>query len=109
MWRTLLLTGIHFGELLALRKSDLTYGPVRDESSDDGRPSTTKNKKTHYAPIPDSLRGELEDWNKAVEGELIFPNAIGFSRQFRYARFPKGRAGGAPHLSALPHNVRNSV
>lgn len=62
MWRILLLTGVRIGELLGLRKSDL--GPVGlrvDESSDDGRPSCTKNKKTRYAPIPDSLRSELEE------------------------------------------------
>ena len=46
-------------------------------SSDLGRPSTTKNKKTRYAPIPDSLHGELEDWIETVEGELIFPKANG--------------------------------
>jgi hypothetical protein len=34
-------------------------------------------KKTRYAPIPDFLRDELEDWNKTVEGELIFPSSIG--------------------------------
>lgn len=76
MWRVLLLTGVRIGELLALRKSDL--GPIGlcvDESSGRGQPSTTKNKKTRYAPIPDSLRGELENWNRTVEGELIFPNA----------------------------------
>jgi integrase len=78
MWRILLLTGVRIGELLALRKSDLSpIGLCVDESSDQGRPSTTKNKKTRYAPIPDSLRGELEDWNKTVVGELIFPNHKG--------------------------------
>jgi len=78
MWRILFLTGVRIGELLALRKSDL--GPIGlcvDESSDYGHPSTTKNKKTRYAPVSDSLRGELEDWNSAVEGELMFPNARG--------------------------------
>jgi integrase len=75
-----------------------------DESSDGGRPSTTKNKKTRYAPIPDSLRGELEGWNKTVEGELIFPNAKGamYSRGDRVIRaFMKaGRAAaGAPHMT----------
>jgi integrase len=78
MWRILLLTGVRIGELLALRKSDL--GPIglcSDESSDLGRPSTTKNKKTRHAPIPDSLRTELEGWNNTVAGDLIFPTPMG--------------------------------
>jgi integrase len=105
MWRILLLTGVRIGELLALRKSDLSpIGLCIDESSDLGRPSTTKNRKTRYAPIPDSLRGELEDWNKTVEGELIFPNARGttYSRGSRVIRnfLRAGRqAAGAPHMT----------
>ena len=105
MWRILLLTGVRIGELLALRKSDL--GPIGlcvDESSDCGRPSTTKNRKTRYAPIPDSLRGELEGWNKTVAGELMFPNAVGtmYSQcgQIVQAFLKAGRvAAGAPHMT----------
>jgi integrase len=105
MWRILLLTGVRIGELLALRKSDL--GPIGlrvDESSDDGRPSRIKNKKTRYAPIPDSLRSELEEWNKTVEGELIFPNARGamFSRGGNVIQdfLKAGRAAaGVPYLT----------
>ena len=78
MWRILILTGVRIGELLALRKSDLLPGGLRiDESSDRGHSSTTKNKKIRYAPLPDSLRTEIEDWNQTVEGDLMFPNARG--------------------------------
>jgi integrase len=105
IWRILLLTGVRIRELLVLRTSDL--GPIGlcvDESSDRGHPSTTKNKKTRYAPIPDSLRGELEDFNKTVEGELIFPNAIGtmYSRSSPAIRdlLKAGRAAaGVAHLT----------
>jgi len=62
-----------------------------------------RTRKPATRPIPDSLRGELEDWNKTVEGELIFPNAIGtmYSRSSRLIRdfLKAGRAAaGAPHL-----------
>ena len=105
MWRILLLTGVRIGELLALRKSDLgPAGLCVDESSDLGRPSTTKNKKTRHAPIPDSLRGEIEDWNKTVACDLMFPNANGtmYSRGGRVIRgfLEAGRrAAGAPHMT----------
>jgi integrase len=107
MWRILLLTGVRIGELLALRKSDIEPIGLRiDESSDDGRPSTTKNKKTRYAPIPDSLRGELEDWFSVQEADtdLIFPNARGgmLSRasDVMQSFLNAGRtAAGVPHLT----------
>jgi len=78
MWRILILTGCRIGELMALRKSDLIpAGLCIDESSLQGKPSTTKNRKTRYAPLPASLRADIEQWGKGVQGELLFPNATG--------------------------------
>jgi integrase len=69
-----------------------------------GRGKTTKNKKTRTPPIPDSLRRELEDWNRTVDGELMFPNHKGamYSRDVRALRdfLKAGRAAAAvPHLT----------
>jgi integrase len=77
-WRTMVLTGIRIGELLALRKDDLVDGVLRiDESSFEGKSSTTKNGKTRYAPLPNSLNCELEDWAKGIPGEFFFPTRTG--------------------------------
>ena len=97
MWRILVLTGCRIGELLALRKADLIpAGLCIDESSRWGKPSSTKNGKTRYAPIPDSLRREMEEWAAAVPGEILFPNAVGsmFSRASDVIRdlLDRGRA-----------------
>jgi integrase len=78
MWRTLLLTGIRVGELLALRKPDMASGTLCiDESSFEGKSSTTKNRKTRFVPIPQSLWSELESWASGVKGDLLFPTSTG--------------------------------
>lgn len=85
IWRILVLTGARIGEVLALKKSDLIpVGLCIDESAFKGRAAKTKNKKTRYCPIPDSLRREIEDWAAGVDGELLFPNAAGTMYQ-RYS------------------------
>lgn len=78
MWRILLLTGVRPGELLALKKSDLIpVGLCIDESSRWGHAAPTKNRKIRYAPIPDSLRQEIEEWCQGIDGDVMFPNATG--------------------------------
>jgi len=78
LWQVLLLTGMRPGELYALRKNDLLPAGIQiDESADQGKPSTTKNQKTRYAPIPQFLREDLERWCASTPGDLVFPNHVG--------------------------------
>jgi hypothetical protein len=49
--------------LLALTKDDLLPEGLRiDRSAFEGKAADTKNRKTRIAPIPASLRAELEEW-----------------------------------------------
>ena len=74
----LILTGARIGEVLALTRGDLLpAGLLIDESALEGRPSTTKNKKKRIAPIPASLREELEEWLKTHPYNLVFPSVDG--------------------------------
>jgi integrase len=78
LWRIMIMTGARIGETLALKRSDvLPIGLRIDESALNGRPSTTKNKKTRVAPLPVSLRVELEEWLSEHEGDLIFTTQTG--------------------------------
>jgi len=76
IWRVLLLTGARISELLALERTDLLPdGRLRiDESALNRMPSTTKNKKTRIAPLPASLRAELEAHIASHQHQLIFPH-----------------------------------
>jgi integrase len=42
-----------------------------------GQASYTKNKKSRVAPIPASLRAELEEWLAANKHNLLFPTPTG--------------------------------
>jgi len=117
MWRILLLTV--FASVSCSRCKNPTWAPwacawTKAPTSAGHRPR--KTEKTRYAPIPDSLQGELEDWIKTVEGELIFPNASGtmlFLGRPRHAGFSEGGASSrrcaAYDFPALPHDVCDSL
>jgi len=77
-WRVLLLTGIRISELLALSKADVVPdGLVVSKSSLYGKASDTKSKKARLAPLPPSLREDLESWAKTSTGDLLFPTPTG--------------------------------
>jgi integrase len=72
------LTGSRIGEVLALRKSDLTAaGLLIDESAFRCEASYTKRRKVRSAFIPAALRTEIEEWAATVEGDFLFPGASG--------------------------------
>jgi integrase len=78
MWRVMILTGARIGEALALDRSDLVSEGLRiDKSALNGQASYTKNKKSRVAPIPASLRAELEEWLAANKHNLLFPTPTG--------------------------------
>lgn len=78
MGRILVMTGARINELLALTRTDLLPEGLRiDESAIDGRPSTTKNKKTRLVPISAALRAELEEWLSGHSHALMFPTVTG--------------------------------
>jgi integrase len=78
MWRIPLLTGARVSEMLALEKADIVPAGLQiDESAYKGKAPHTKNRKIRYAPLPDSLRGELEQWTSTVPGHLLFPSSFG--------------------------------
>jgi integrase len=78
VWRLLLLTGARIGEILALDRGDLLPEGLRiDESARNGHAETTKNKKTRMAPLPESLRGELEEWLATHQYHLMFTSPGG--------------------------------
>jgi integrase len=78
MWRVMVMCGLRIGECLALRKTDvLPEGLVVDESALKGKPAPTKNRKRRLVPIGATLRSELADWARTVEGDLLFPGRNG--------------------------------
>jgi integrase len=78
IWRVMLMTGARIGEVLALTRGDiLPPGLCIDESALNGQASTTKNRKTRVAPLPSSLRAELEEWLSTHENNVIFPRPNG--------------------------------
>ena len=78
MWRIAILTGARIGEVLALDRTDLVPDGLRiDQSALEGQASSTKNKKSRIAPIPASLRDELEEWLAANKSHPLFPTATG--------------------------------
>ena len=62
-----------------LNRSDLAGGELRiDESALNGVAAATKNQKTRFAPVPASLRAELEEFMRQEGIDLwICPAAIG--------------------------------
>jgi integrase len=83
-WSVMVLTGARPNEVLALRKDDILSEGLRiDESALDGKPSTTKNRKTRIAPLSATLRAELEEWAKGVDGDILLPNEAGKMTRFR--------------------------
>jgi hypothetical protein len=117
MWRILLLTV--FASVSCWRCKNPTWARwacawTKAPTSAGHRPR--KTEKTRCAPIPDSLRGELGDWIKTVEGELIFPHGQWdnvFSGRPRHAGFSGGGASSrrcaAYDFPALPHDVCDSL
>ena len=78
VWRVLLATGARIGEVLALRRDDLTAGVLRiDEGSTRGKPGATKNRKVRYCPITETLLSEIEAWAAAHEFAPLFPSRVG--------------------------------
>jgi integrase len=78
MWRCMVMTGARPSEMLALTRSDLTPGGLLiDESSIDGKPAPTKNRKARNAPLPESLREEIEEWLSSHDHQLMFPTPRG--------------------------------
>ena len=72
IWRILCLTGARIGEVLALRREDLIPAGLQiDESAYRGKAAPTKTRKIRYAPIPDDLRREIEQWESPFD--LLFP------------------------------------
>ena len=58
-----MLCGTRPNECFALKRDDLVGSILRiDESNDRGKFGSTKNKKTRHAPIPATLRAELDEW-----------------------------------------------
>jgi len=63
IFRVMVLCGTRPNECFALKRDDLVGSILRiDESNDRGKFGTTKNKKTRCAPIPATLRAELQGW-----------------------------------------------
>jgi integrase len=79
VWRTLVLTGVRIGELMALERTDLLPdGSLRvDESALERQASTTKNKKVPIVSLPVSLREELDAYIASHQNQLIFPHPDG--------------------------------
>lgn len=78
IWRVLLLTGARIGEVVALQRDDMTPDGLRlDQSGTRGVAGPTKNKKTRVAPLPVSLRQELEEWLGTHQRRLVFPSPEG--------------------------------
>jgi integrase len=80
VWRLLVLTGMRIGELLALRKSDVTAdGLLVSKSVFNGAAARTKNGKPRPMPIPlpQVLREEIQAWAASVDGEALFPSPTG--------------------------------
>jgi integrase len=98
------LTGARIREALALDRSDLVLDELRiDESALNGQASYTKNKKTRTAPIPASLRAELEEWLATHSHRLTFPKDDGtvHCRTDRALRAIVGRARAAANIPDL--------
>ena len=80
VWRLLMLTGMRIGELLALRKSDITGdGLLVNKSVFRGEVARTKTGKprTMPIPLPQGLREEIQLWAAGVDGEALFPSPTG--------------------------------
>jgi len=78
IFRVLLLCGARPGEVFALKREDDLGGVLRIDESlchEKARFGPTKNKKIRYAPIPGSLRTELDCWLASRPPE---PNALVF-------------------------------
>jgi integrase len=104
-WRVLVLTGARIGEVLALKREDLIGDALRiDESAVHGTLKCTKNGKSRLAPIPPSLRAELEEWLTTHDWSLVFPSLRGkvYHRQAQAIEdlLKRGRdAAGIPDLT----------
>jgi len=63
IFRVMILCGSRPNECFALKRDDLLGSILRiDESNARGEFARTKNKKTRHAPIPATLRVELNEW-----------------------------------------------
>jgi integrase len=87
VFRVLVLCGARPNEAFALKRNDDMGAVLRiDESGARGQFASTKNKKTRYAPIPASLRAELNEWLSARSDS---PDTLFFT---------------APHGGMISHN-----
>lgn len=117
MWRVMILTGARIGEALSVDRADLVSEGLRiDESALNGQANYTKNKKIRIAPIPASLRAEVEEWLATHSHRLMFPTNDGAMHPpQRWALGSNGKA--SPQcdqnpgfdLSDVPHHSRHSV
>jgi integrase len=86
---------------LALDRPDLVSEGLRiDESALNGQASYTKNKKTRIAPIPASLRAELEEWLATHSHRLMFPTDDGDAPSQRSSSRCHGKA--SAHRGQIP-------
>jgi integrase len=77
LFRVLVLCGARPNEAFALKRDDFMGAVLRiDQSGMHGAFESTKNKKTRYAPIPASLKAEIEEW---LAGRPDSPDALMFT------------------------------
>lgn len=73
-WRLLILTGARIGEILALERADILPEGLRIDQTVIGPVvKLPKRNKVRTAPLPDSLRAELNDWLKTHRNRIVFP------------------------------------
>lgn len=81
MWRLMLACGLRPGEMLALRRNDFSGDTLRvDEAWECMEFKPPKNGKTRYAPIPASLKREVDAYLSTIEkraGALLFAGKLG--------------------------------
>lgn len=108
IWRLLLLTGARISEILALNRDDLVPDGLRiDESAYNAAAGPTKNKKTRVAPLPPTLRGELEEWLRSHDNHLMFTSPGGkmLRRNDIYVRGIQTAARDAAKISDLTYRM----
>jgi integrase len=73
-WRLMILTGARIGEVLGLERSKiLPEGLLINQIVLGPKLKLPKRNKIRTAPLPDSLRGELEEWLQTHDNKFVFP------------------------------------
>jgi integrase len=73
-WRLMILTGLRIGEVLGLERAKIRPdGLLIDKIVLDTKLKLPKRNKIRTAPLPDSLRAELEEWLGTHNNEIVFP------------------------------------